>query len=125
MADLKASRGPSPAILRKHRATIDGWGIQRVLYTIQQSYGMACDVLVKENTAKKHVGLKFEALIGEVFRALGIAHKHLVFKYLRPLNGVYFIDPPPHVNKAAWKPYVKQFQDLVVADVWELLKPTG
>jgi hypothetical protein len=80
MADLKASRGPNRAILKKHRATIDGRVIQSVFYTIQQSYGMACDVLVAENTAKKHVGLKFEALIGEVFGALGIAHEHRVIK---------------------------------------------
>jgi hypothetical protein len=46
-------------------------------------------------------------------------------KHLRPLDGVYFIDPPPRVNKADWKPYIKQFQDLVLADVWELLKPSG
>lgn len=222
MTDLKASRGPTPAVLKKHKTTIDGGGIQRVFYTLQQSYGMACDILLPENTAKKHVGLKFEALIGEAFGALGIAHKHLVFKvpggegerpyqaeidyiigpdanivssgslhdprevivsvkssskdrmpkifidrllmerisehpvkligvfhndiqrkgenevsgtfvanlfliyskYLRPLNGVYFVDPPPHIEKAAWKPYIKKFQDLVVTDVWELLKPT-
>ncbi len=218
--DLAKNRGATRTLTKKHRGTIEGGAVERVFYTIQQSYGMASDVLLDANTARKHVGLKFEALVGAAFKALGIAHKHLSFKvpgeegdkpysaeidfviggdreiashssqlapgevlvsvkssskdrmpkifidrllmekitgravrligvfhndvqrkgrsdtsvtfvanlfliyskHLGPLDGVYFVDPPPHIERAAWRPYVKRFQELLLTDVWSLFE---
>ncbi|HWA97846.1 MAG TPA: hypothetical protein VG713_05115 [Pirellulales bacterium] len=223
LADLATDHGPTPALLDKHRTLIERGDVQRVFYTMQQSYGIACDALMTDaNRARKHVGMKFEALIGATFTALGIANRSLVFNipggdgrpsyradidfvigpdpsvvstalshdprevivsvkgsskdrmskifidrllletiaghtvkmigifhndvqrkssaqisgtfvanlfliysmYLKPLSGVYFVDPPPHIERPPWNRYLKRFQDLLVFDVWNLLKAT-
>ena len=80
LKDLAKNRGPSAALLKKHRSTIDSGTVQRVFYTMQQSYGLACDALMEDaNQARKHVGMKFEAIVGATFKALEIASGHLVF----------------------------------------------
>jgi len=52
--------------------------IQKILYTIQQAIGAALDLLVNPNSARKHVGNRFEELIRSLFTDLGIANKKLV-----------------------------------------------
>jgi hypothetical protein len=48
--------------------------INSVLYTMQQSIGAGLDLLVNPNSARKHVGNRFEELIGAVFMEIGIAN---------------------------------------------------
>ncbi|MCF8301630.1 MAG: hypothetical protein K9I94_00035 [Bacteroidales bacterium] len=50
----------------------------RVIYTIQQSIGAGLDLLVEPNSARKHVGNRFEELIKSIFNALGITNKGIV-----------------------------------------------
>ena len=49
--------------------------INSFLYTIQQSIGAGLDLLVDPNSARKHVGNRFEELIREVFTAIGVMNK--------------------------------------------------
>lgn len=50
--------------------------IDQTLYTIQQSIGAGLDLLVNPNSARKHVGNRFEELIKCVFTEIGIAKKN-------------------------------------------------
>jgi len=54
--------------------------IDRVIYTIQQSIGAGFDLLVNPNSARKHVGNRFEELIKSVFTEMGIANKRIVLQ---------------------------------------------
>lgn len=54
--------------------------INAFLYTIQQSIGAGLDLLVDPNSARKHVGNRFEELIRVVFTSIGISNKRLVLK---------------------------------------------
>lgn len=54
--------------------------IDMCLYTIQQSIGAGLDLLVNPNSARKHVGNRFEELIKAVFTAIGIANKKIVLQ---------------------------------------------
>ncbi|MGZ3756434.1 MAG: hypothetical protein ACXVAY_06800 [Mucilaginibacter sp.] len=54
--------------------------IDSVLYTIQQAIGAGFDLLVDPNSARKHVGNRFEELIKAVFTAIGIPNKKVVIK---------------------------------------------
>ena len=54
--------------------------IDSVLYTIQQSIGAGFDLLANPNSARKHVGNKFEELIKSVFTEIGIANKKIVLQ---------------------------------------------
>lgn len=54
--------------------------IDKVLYTIQQAIGAGFDLLVDPNSARKHVGNRFEELIKAVFTAIGIPNKRVVIK---------------------------------------------
>lgn len=54
--------------------------IDSVLYTIQQSIGAAFDLLVESNSARKHVGNRFEELIKALFTEIGIPNKRVVLK---------------------------------------------
>ena len=38
-----------------------------------------------------------------------------------PLNGVYYIDPPPHIHREPWSAHLKTFDDLVLRDLWEII----
>lgn len=54
--------------------------IDSSLYTIQQSIGAGFDLLVDPNSARKHVGNRFEELIKAIFTAIGIPNKKVVIK---------------------------------------------
>ena len=54
--------------------------IDKVLYTIQQSIGAGLDLLVNPNSARKHVGNRFEELIKAVFTEIGISNKKLILQ---------------------------------------------
>ena len=54
--------------------------IDSVLYTIQQAIGIELDLVVGSNSARKHVGNRFEELIKAVFSEIGIANKKLVLQ---------------------------------------------
>lgn len=54
--------------------------INSTIYTIQQSIGAGLDLLVNPNSARKHVGNRFEELIKSIFSEIGIKNKKLVLK---------------------------------------------
>jgi len=54
--------------------------IDGTLYTIQQSIGAGFDLLVNENSARKHVGNRFEELIKAVFTELEVVNKKIVLQ---------------------------------------------
>ena len=54
--------------------------IDSVIYTIQQAIGSGFDLLVNPNSARKHVGNRFEELIRAVFKEIGISNKRTVLK---------------------------------------------
>lgn len=54
--------------------------IDKTLYTIQQSIGAGLDLLVAENSARKHVGNRFEELIKVVFTEIGVVNKKQVIQ---------------------------------------------
>lgn len=54
--------------------------INRSLYTIQQSIGAGLDLLVNPNSARKHVGNRFEELIKVIFTEIGVSNKKLVLQ---------------------------------------------
>ena len=54
--------------------------IDSVLYTIQQAIGVGFDLLVDPNSARKHVGNRFEELIKAVFTTIGVPNKKVVIK---------------------------------------------
>lgn len=54
--------------------------IDRTLYTIQQITGAGLDLLVNPNSARKHVGNRFEELMRVIFRDIGISNKRLILK---------------------------------------------
>lgn len=58
--------------------------IDKVLYTIQQSIGAGLDLFVNPNSARKHVGNRFEELMKSVFTALGIANSKTVLQIPYP-----------------------------------------
>ena len=54
--------------------------IDKTLYTIQQSCGAGLDLLVSQNSARKHMGNRFEELAKIVFTEIGIANKRIVLQ---------------------------------------------
>lgn len=54
--------------------------IDSFLYTVQQSIGAGLDLMVDPNSARKHVGNRFEELIRVVFRLIGISNKRIVLR---------------------------------------------
>ncbi len=54
--------------------------IDQTLYTIQQSIGAGLDLLVNPNSARKHVGNRFEELMKCIFTEIGIANKKTVLQ---------------------------------------------
>jgi hypothetical protein len=67
----------------KNRESIEEGGkniINRTIYTIQQSIGVGLDLLVNPNSARKHVGNRFEELIKMIFTEIGIANKKIVLQ---------------------------------------------
>ncbi len=77
-ADLKIifEKVKSKTILsEQEKKTID-----QTVYTIQQSIGVGLDLLVNPNSARKHVGNRFEELIKVIFTEIGIANKKTVLQ---------------------------------------------
>lgn len=66
-------------IKREGYSTIDA-----VVYTIQQSIGVGMDFLCNPNSARKHVGNRFEELIRNVVSQAGITNDKVVFKIPYP-----------------------------------------
>lgn len=194
--------------------------IDSILYTISQSIGAGFDLLVNANSARKHVGNRFEELIKCVFDEIGISNKKSVLqipyddekvykcendlilspfknvktgpkninpdeivvsikttskdrmgkmfidkillekfvghrlkvigiflndvqrkesnnisftlvsglfmvytKFLIPLEGIYYLDPPPNAYKEPFQKHIKPLSKLVFEDVWKLLTP--
>jgi hypothetical protein len=54
--------------------------IDTTFYTIQQTIGAGLDLLLNQNSARKHVGNRFEELIKIIFTEIGIANKKLVLQ---------------------------------------------
>lgn len=73
-------------LIDKLKSKNDDWNkddkevIDSVLYTIQQAIGAGLDLMVKENSARKHVGNRFEELIRVVFTEMGISNKKAVLQ---------------------------------------------
>jgi hypothetical protein len=58
--------------------------IDAVVYTIQQSIGVGMDFLCNPNSARKHVGNRFEELIRNIVSQTGITNDKVVFKIPYP-----------------------------------------
>ncbi len=197
--------------------------IDKTVYTIQQSIGVGLDLLVNPNSARKHVGNRFEELIRTIFSEIGISNKKIVLQipyntedgtktykcendlilspyddikssstsldvnevvvsvktsskdrmgkifidkillerfiehpqkvigiffndvqrkeadnisytlvsglfmvysqFLTQLDGIYYIDPPPNVNKKPYANHMKKFSYLLAVDIRKLLAP--
>jgi len=54
--------------------------IDKTIYTMQQIIGAGLDLMVNPNSARKHVGNRFEELIRIFFQAIGIANKKIVLQ---------------------------------------------
>jgi hypothetical protein len=54
--------------------------IDKTIYTIQQSIGAGLDLLVNPNSARKHVGNRFEELIKFIFTEAGVANKKVTLQ---------------------------------------------
>jgi hypothetical protein len=54
--------------------------IDKTIYTIQQSIGAGLDLLVNPNSARKHVGNRFEELIKVIFTEIGVANRKIVLQ---------------------------------------------
>lgn len=66
--------GNADGIGKESYATID-----KVAYTIQQSMGVGLDLLDNPNSARKHVGNRFEELLRLIITELGVSNKKIVF----------------------------------------------
>jgi len=60
--------------------------IDRVAYTIQQSFGVGLDLLGEANSNRKHVGNRFEEFIRLVVTATGVTNEKIVFKIPYPTD---------------------------------------
>ncbi len=58
----------------------DAFLIDQVVYTIQQSLGIGFDLLFEANSARKHVGNRFEELLRIIFSSMGITLEKKVLK---------------------------------------------
>lgn len=58
--------------------------INSVIYTIQQSIGVALDFLSEPNSARKHVGNRFEELLREILTSLSVTNEKIIFKIPYP-----------------------------------------
>jgi hypothetical protein len=54
--------------------------VDQVTYTIQQSIGVALDILGESNSSRKHVGNRFEELVKIIVDEIGIKNKKIVLK---------------------------------------------
>lgn len=54
--------------------------IDKTVYTIQQAIGAGLDLMVNPNSARKHVGNRFEELVKVIFSEIGVSNKKIVLK---------------------------------------------
>jgi hypothetical protein len=84
--DFKTKLNDFRTVIEKLRTKHDDWSdwekelIDSVLYTIQQSIGAGFDLLANPNSARKHVGNRFEELVKAIFTEIGIANKRTVLQ---------------------------------------------
>lgn len=84
--DFKTKLNDFRTVIEKLRTKHDNWAdwekelIDSVLYTIQQSIGAGFDLLANPNSARKHVGNRFEELVKAIFTEIGIANKRTVLQ---------------------------------------------
>lgn len=84
--DFKSKINDFRTIIEKLKTRNEDWAdyekeiIDSVLYTIQQSIGAGFDLLANPNSARKHVGNRFEELIKVIFTEIGIANKRTVLQ---------------------------------------------
>jgi hypothetical protein len=85
-ADFKEKFGQFVELIAKLRNKDSIWSesekglIDSVSYTIQQSIGAGLDLLVDDNSARKHVGNRFEELIRRIFSEIGIENQKTVLQ---------------------------------------------
>lgn len=72
LSDIKNGRRK---FSKEEKLTID-----KVTYTMQQSIGAGLDLLVEQNSARKHVGNRFEELIRLIFTEINISNKKTVLQ---------------------------------------------
>ncbi len=63
--------------------------VDKVTYTIQQSFGIALDLLGNQNANRKHVGNRFEDLISLLVSQIGVNNEKIVLKIPYEDNGIY------------------------------------
>ena len=84
--DFKTKLNDFRTVIEKLKTKRDDWAdwekelIDSVLYTIQQSIGAGFDLLANQNSARKHVGNRFEELVKAIFTEIGIANKRTVLQ---------------------------------------------
>lgn len=84
--DFKTKIKEFRIVIEKLKIKNDDWTdsekelIDSVLYTIQQSIGAGFDLLANPNSARKHVGNRFEELMKMIFTEIGIANKRAVLQ---------------------------------------------
>jgi hypothetical protein len=72
--------------IEKMKTRNDSWSteekelIDSYLYTIQQAIGAGFDLLADPNSARKHVGNRFEELVKVIFTEIGVANKRTVLQ---------------------------------------------
>lgn len=69
--DLRVKEKRALAI-KKHRRFLETNGINRVIYTIQQSIGSIGDSFENANQSRKRVGMLFEQLVKYIFQEVGL-----------------------------------------------------
>jgi hypothetical protein len=85
-ADFKNKQTSFRQAIEKMKSKDDFWNtnekelIDSYLYTIRQSIGAGFDLLANPNSARKHVGNRFEELIKAFFTEIGIANKKTVLQ---------------------------------------------
>jgi hypothetical protein len=60
--------------------------VDNITYTIQQSIGVGLDLLSNPNSARKHVGNRFEELIRLILTRASVTNKKIVFKIPYPTD---------------------------------------
>ena len=63
--------------------------VDKVTYTIQQSFGIALDLLGNQNANRKHVGNRFEDLISLLVSQIGVNNEKIILKIPYNDNGIY------------------------------------
>ncbi len=63
--------------------------LDSVVYTLQQSIGIGFDLLGESNSARKHVGNRFEDLVRIIVTELGITNRKMILKIPYSINEAY------------------------------------